>query len=45
MELAEAIMEGREPNFILCEKEPEEIETKENNGGRTVISGIRKIGG
>lgn len=45
LELAEAIMEGREPNFILCEKEPEEIETKENNGGRTVISGIRKIGG
>lgn len=45
LELAEAIMEGREPKLVLCEKEPEEIKTQENSGGRTVISGIRKIGG
>lgn len=45
LELAEAIMEGREPNFVLYEKEPKEIKTQENSGGRTVISGIRKIGG
>lgn len=43
LELALAVVEGREPEFKTYEKEPVNIETKEEQEvGRTVASGIRR---
>lgn len=46
LELALAILEGREPEFVFAEKkeEPKQMEETEQKG-RTVASGIRKLGG
>lgn len=41
LELAVAIMENRPPVYVSCEKEPEQIESKEEQEvGRTCYSGI-----
>lgn len=41
LELAVAIMENRTPVYVSCEKEPEQIESKEEQEvGRTCYSGI-----
>lgn len=42
LEMATAILEGREPEFETCVKEPPVIENKEEQTGRTVASGIRR---
>ena len=41
LEMAVAIMESREPEFVNVVKEPTVIETEEQTG-RTVTSGIRR---
>lgn len=41
LELALSVLEKREPDFKTFEKESEVIE-RENNNGRTVMSGIRR---
>lgn len=43
LELALSVLEKREPDFKTFEKESEVIE-RENNNGRTIISGIRRRG-
>lgn len=43
LELALSVLEKREPDFKTFEKESEIIE-KENNNGRTIMSGIRRRG-
>ena len=41
LELAVAIMENRVPVYVSCEKEPEQIESKEEQElGRTCYNGI-----
>lgn len=41
LELAVAIMENRLPVYVSCEKEPEQIESKEEQEvGRTCYNGI-----
>lgn len=41
LELAVAIMENRKPVYVSCEKEPEQIESKEEQEiGRTCYNGI-----
>lgn len=41
LELAVAIMENRVPVYVSCEKEPEQIESKEEQEvGRTCYSGV-----
>lgn len=41
LELAVAIMENRPPAYVSCEKEPEQIESKEEQEvGRTCYNGI-----
>lgn len=41
LELAVAIMENRTPVYVSCEKEPEQIESKEEQEvGRTCYNGI-----
>lgn len=41
LELAVAIIENRPPVYVSCEKEPEQIESKEEQEvGRTCYSGI-----
>lgn len=41
LELAVAIMENRPPVYVSCEKEPEQIESKEEQEvGRTCYNGI-----
>lgn len=42
LEIASAILEGREPEFLTCVKEPPVIENEEEQTGRTVASGIRR---
>lgn len=46
LELALAILEKREPEFVFVEKkeEPKQMEETKQKG-RTVVSGIRKLGG
>lgn len=46
LELALAVLEEREPEFIFVEKkeEPKQME-KTKQKGRTVASGVRKLGG
>lgn len=44
IELALAVLEGREPEFAVFEHEPEVIEGKEEKSGRTEFSGVRKVG-
>ena len=43
LELALSVLEKREPDFKTFEKESEVIE-RENNNGRTIMSGIRRRG-
>lgn len=43
LELALSVLEKREPDFKTFEKESEVIE-RENNNGRTTMSGIRRRG-
>lgn len=43
LEMATAILEGREPEFLACVKEPPVIEKKEEQTGRTIASGIRRV--
>lgn len=41
LELAVAIMENRTPVYVSCEKEPEQIESKEEQEvGRTCYNGV-----
>ena len=42
LEMATAILEGREPEFLACVKEPEVVEQEEKKG-RTIASGKRVI--
>lgn len=42
LEMATAILEGREPEFLTCVKEPPVIENEEEQTGRTIASGIRR---
>ena len=42
LEMATAILEGREPEFLTCVKEPPVIENEEEQTGRTVANGIRR---
>ena len=42
LEMATAIMENREPEFLTCVKEPEVVEQEEKKG-RTIASGKRVI--
>lgn len=42
LEMATAILEGREPEFLACVKEPEVVE-QEKEIGRTIASGKRVI--
>lgn len=42
LEMATAILEGREPEFLACVKEPPVIENEEEQTGRTVANGIRR---
>lgn len=46
LELALAVLEEREPEFVFVEKkeEPKQME-KTKQKGRTVASGVRKLGG
>lgn len=43
LEMATAILEGREPEFLDCVKEPQVIEKEEEQTGRTIASGIRRV--
>lgn len=43
LELALSVLEKREPDFKTFEKESEIIE-RENNNGRTIMSGVRRRG-
>lgn len=42
LEIASAILENREPEFINIVKEPPVIENEEEQTGRTVANGIRR---
>lgn len=42
LEMATAILENREPEFLACVKEPPVIEKKEEQTGRTIASGIKR---
>lgn len=42
LEMATAILENREPEFIDLVKEPPVIENEEEQTGRTIASGIRR---
>lgn len=42
LEMATAILENREPEFIDLVKEPPVIESEEEQTGRTIASGIRR---
>lgn len=44
LELASAVLDGREPVFETFEYEPDIIEGKEEKLGRTAFSGVRKRG-
>lgn len=44
LELASAVLDGREPEFETFEHEPDVIEGKEEKLGRTAFSGVRKRG-
>ena len=44
LELASAVLDGREPVFRTFEHEPEVIEGKEEKLGRTAFSGVRRRG-
>lgn len=44
IELALAVLEGREPVFQTFEKEPDIIEVEEEKPGRTAYSGVRRRG-
>lgn len=43
LELASAVLDGREPVFAVFTHEPDIIEGKEEKPGRTVFSGVRKV--
>lgn len=43
LEMATAILENREPEFLACVKEPPAIEKEEENIGRTEFSGVRRV--
>lgn len=43
LELASAVLDGREPEFAVFEHEPEVLEGKEEKLGRTAFSGVRKV--
>lgn len=43
LELASAVLDGREPVFETFEHEPDIIEGKEEKPGRTAFSGVRKV--
>lgn len=42
LELASAVLDGREPEFAVFEHEPDVIEDKEEKLGRTAFSGVRR---
>lgn len=42
LEMATAILENREPEFLNLVKEPPVIENEEEQAGRTIASGIRR---
>lgn len=42
LEMATAILEGRQPEFLTCVKEPPVIEKEEEQTGRTIASGIKR---
>ena len=42
LEMATAILENREPEFLDLVKEPPVIENEEEQTGRTIASGIRR---
>lgn len=44
LELASAVLDGREPEFETFEHEPDVIDGKEEKLGRTAFSGVRKRG-
>lgn len=43
LELASAVLDGREPEFAVFVSEPEVLEGKEEKLGRTAFSGVRKV--
>lgn len=43
LELASAVLDGREPEFAVFTHEPDIIEGKEEKPGRTAFSGVRKV--
>lgn len=43
LELASAVLDGREPEFETFEHELEVLEGKEEKLGRTAFSGVRKV--
>lgn len=43
LELASAVLEGREPVFEVFTHEPDIAEGKEEKIGRTAFSGVRKV--
>lgn len=42
LEMATAILENREPEFLDLVKEPQVIENEEEQTGRTIANGIRR---
>lgn len=44
LEMAVAILENREPEFIVTTKEPKVVEHEEEQYGRTIASGIKRKG-
>lgn len=42
LELASAVLDGREPEFAVFEHEPDIIEGEEEKLGRTAFSGVRR---
>lgn len=44
LELASAVLDGREPEFAVFMHEPDVVEGKEEKPGRTAFSGVRKRG-
>ena len=43
LEMATAILENREPEFLDLVKEPQVIENEEEKIGRTTFSGVRRV--
>lgn len=42
LEMATAILEGREPEFLACVGEPPIVDNTKEQTGRTIASGVRR---